>query len=117
MEEHLKAFAETLPPAYSYDSKREKRNRMGFIRYADDFVIIHEDLNVLNDAKVVMEKWLSNMGLELKPSKTRICHSLERLNDEKPGFDFLGFNFKHHKAGINHCAKNTNGMLLDLSEI
>jgi len=65
MEEHLKTFAETTSFTKYYDSKRDKRNRMGFIRYADDFVIIHEDLNVLKDAKVVMEKWLNNMGLEI----------------------------------------------------
>ena len=111
MEKHLKTFAETTPSKYK-DSKRDKRSRMGFVRYADDFVIIHEDLSVLNDAKIVMEKWLSNMGLELKPSKTRICHSLEQLDGEKSGFDFLGFNFKHHKAGKNHCAKNTKGISL-----
>ncbi|MGK7881496.1 MAG: group II intron reverse transcriptase/maturase [Crocosphaera sp.] len=112
MEECVKSLAERTKPVRPSDGKREKRSRMGFIRYADDFVIIHEDLNTINEAKTAIERWLNNMGLELKPSKTRICHTMEPLKEEKPGFNFLGFHFKHHKAGINHSAKNTNGKVL-----
>ncbi len=112
MEECVKSLAEKTKPVRPSDGKREKMSRIGFIRYADDFVIIHEDLSTIKEAKTAIETWLNNMGLGLKPSKTRICHTMEPLNGEKPGFDFLGFHFKHHKAGINHSAKNTNGKVL-----
>ncbi len=36
----------------------------GVIRYADDFVILHEDLATLHELRTVAEKWLADMGLE-----------------------------------------------------
>jgi RNA-directed DNA polymerase len=36
------------------------------------------------------------MGLELQPSKTRICHTLHEYQGEKAGFDFLGFHIRHY---------------------
>jgi len=30
------------------------------------------------------------MGLELKPSKTRLVHTLNSFAEEPPGFEFLG---------------------------
>ncbi|MGK7939550.1 MAG: group II intron reverse transcriptase/maturase [Crocosphaera sp.] len=112
MEEHLKSFAESTPSKYEKEGKRDKRARLGIIRYADDFVIIHEDFNVVKQAKQLINQWLSQMGLELKPSKTRICHSLNQIEETQPGFDFLGFNIRHFKAGKNHSAKNTKGEIL-----
>jgi len=38
-----------------------------------------------------VEAWLKDMKLELKPSKTRIAHTLDPYQGERPGFDFLGF--------------------------
>lgn len=112
MEECLKTFAETTPSISNKDSKRDKRSRLGIIRYADDFVIIHEDLNVIEKAKAVIQEWLKSMGLELNSSKTRICHTLDQIEGKEPGFNFLGFSFRHFKAGKNHSAKNTNGVIL-----
>jgi len=39
------------------------------IRYADDFVILHEDITVVQRCRNNLE-WLKDMGLELKPAKT-----------------------------------------------
>jgi len=41
-----------------------------------------------------LEKWLSDIGLELKPSKTRLAHTLNKLDSVEPGFNFLGFNVR-----------------------
>jgi RNA-directed DNA polymerase len=76
------------------------------IRYADDFVIIHPDLKALQRAKKIAEEWLAGMGLELKPSKTRITHTLKSIDGEKPGFDFLGFNIRQYPRGKNRCTIN-----------
>ena len=42
-------------------------------------------------AKAIIQEWLSQVGLELKPEKTRIAHTLKEYEGNKPGFDFLGF--------------------------
>ncbi len=56
----------------------KKEMSLGVIRYADDFVIIHKDIKILKEAKEITKTWLSHLGLELKPEKTRVCHSLNR---------------------------------------
>jgi RNA-directed DNA polymerase len=80
------------------------------IRYADDFVILHRDLDALKQAQQVAAEWLKGMGLEMKPSKTRITHTLE-MSDGSAGFDFLGFHFRQYPRGSTGCMRNTNGQL------
>src|SRR3989337_2761376 len=53
-----------------------KRHRLAVIRFADDFVILCEDLATLQAACGLTEKWLAEMGLTLKPGKTYITHTL-----------------------------------------
>jgi RNA-directed DNA polymerase len=48
------------------------------------------------------------MGLELKPSKTRIVHTL-RKHGGRAGFDFLGFTIRQHPVGKYHTGKDTRG--------
>jgi len=77
------------------------------IRYADDFVILCEELEPINTAKGLVEDWLKGIGLELKPSKTRISHTLEELNDEQSGFHFLGFEIRQFYVGKHHSGKTS----------
>ena len=42
------------------------------------------------------------MGLELKPEKTKLTHTLNGYGSEKPGFNFLGFNIRQYKVGKYH---------------
>ena len=78
-------------------SKTKKIQSLGVVRYADDFVIIHKDLNTLHDIKNEISEWLSNVGLSLNESKTSI-----KCTDN--GFSFLGFRFiniiRHDKKRI-----------------
>ena len=85
MEERIKQYAETLK-----GEKRENRKSLSLIRYADDFVILHENITVVQRCKEIIFEWLQGMGLELKPSKTRLAHTLNQCEQEKPCFDFLG---------------------------
>ncbi len=78
------------------------------IRYADDFVVFHRDLEALNHAQQVAAEWLRGMGLEMKPSKTRITHTLEAI-DGPAGFDFLGFHVRQYARGKNRCVHGTHG--------
>jgi RNA-directed DNA polymerase len=68
------------------------------IRYADDFVVLHEDRAVVERAQARAADWLRGMGLELKPSKTRITHTLW-AEAGSPGFDFLGFTVRQFPTG------------------
>jgi Retron-type reverse transcriptase len=106
MEERVKQYAETQK-----GTKRDNRNALSLIRYADDFVIIHEDLKVVKKCQEIIAEWLSDLGLELKPSKTKITHTLNKI-DGNVGFEFLGFHIQQHKVGNYRCANNTNGIPL-----
>lgn len=80
------------------------------IRYADDFVILHPDRQALEKCKEIATQWLAELDLELKPSKTRITHTLNQTDsNSEPGFDFLGFNIRSYPVGKNNCGQN-NGV-------
>jgi group II intron reverse transcriptase/maturase len=64
--------------------------------YADDFVVIHPDKEVIEAVKVFIEEWLTSRGLRLQQEKTKIRHTAEKANDGTRGFDFLGFTIRHH---------------------
>jgi RNA-directed DNA polymerase len=87
------------------------------IRYADDFVILHEDLSTVQKCQEIIADWLKDMGLTLKPSKTRLAHTLNEHGNEQPGFDFLGFNVRHFPVGQHHTGKNTYGKPLGFKTI
>lgn len=103
MEERVMQYAETLK-----GGKRNNRRKLSLIRYADDFVIIHEDLNVVKKCQEIIEEWLGDIGLELKPSKTKLTHTLNEI-EGNVGFDFLGFHIQQHKVGNYRCGKIGHG--------
>lgn len=86
------------------------------IRYADDFVLLHQDKAEILACKEKIETFLSHLGLRLKPSKTRIAHTLDAYNGE-PGFDFLGFHIRQYPVGRHHSGKQSNGELLGFKTI
>ena len=107
MEERVKQYAETLK---GNESKTIKRQSLSLIRYADDFVILHKDINVIQECQKIIANWLSDIGLELKPSKTRLTHTLDK-HDGNVGFEFLGFHIQQHKVGNYRSASNRYGVL------
>lgn len=113
MENRIKQYAETLK---GNKSKVNNRLALSLIRYADDFVIIHEDLNVVKKCQEIIANWLHDMGLELKPSKTRLTHTLIEI-DGNVGFEFLGFHVQQHKVGNYRCANNTHGTPLGFNTL
>jgi len=97
-------------------SIRDKLKSISLIRYADDFVVLHEDIEVIKLCKLEIKKWLSGIGLELKPSKTRLAHTLNKLDDEQPGFNFLGFNVRQFPVG-KHNSGRVKGKILGFKTI
>ncbi len=79
---------------YSTVSQQWTRQSLSVIFYADDFIVLHESEEIILKAKDLIEKWLKTVGLELKPSKTKISHTLRSINGQRPGFDFLGFTIR-----------------------
>jgi RNA-directed DNA polymerase len=69
------------------------------VRYADDLVVLFPTREGIEQAKGVLQHWLVEMGLVLKPSKTRICHTLDPLEGSPAGFDFLGFTVRQYPVG------------------
>jgi RNA-directed DNA polymerase len=88
LEQTIRVAAPQRPPAV-------------IIRYADDFVILHEDLNVSHCLQHVAEAWLIEMGLRLKTRQTHITHTLTPP-DGRVGFDVLGFNVRQYEVGPYH---------------
>ncbi len=104
MEKIVKEFA------YSLSGKKVKNEKeITLVRYADHFVILHPNLNVVTKAKALVEEFLRGMGLELKPEKTRLTHTLIQVGEEEPGFNFLGFNIRQYPVGKYTTGKNTYG--------
>jgi len=81
------------------------------IRYASDIVILHRDEHIVRQCQELVSAWLRERGLELKPSKTRITHTLS-VPEGTPGFAFLGFAIRHYPVGKTRSAKDTRGRLL-----
>ena len=108
MEKCVKEYAETITlisDKGNHFNKADKRQSLSLIRYADDFVILHKDYSVVKDCRKLISEWLQDIGLELKPSKTRLTHTLHNVGKEKAGFEFLGFHIQQNKVGKYTCGK------------
>lgn len=89
-------YANVLYKAYGYTvwqqkdsniSVEDRQQQISFIRYADNFVVLHTSRDVIVACKNFINNWLKhNVGVELSRAKTYIVQS-ER------GFTFLGFHF------------------------
>ena len=71
-----------------------------YLRYVDDFVILHKDKKVLLEFRDKIEKYLKSLKLELHPDKSEI-HALRN------GITFLGYRIFYHykllrKRNINY---------------
>jgi RNA-directed DNA polymerase len=80
------------------------------IRYADDFVVVHHDLDAIKEVQSIATPWLRELGLELKPNKTRITHTLHAY-EGNVGFDVLGWTVRQHLVGKTHSGKANRQLL------
>jgi RNA-directed DNA polymerase len=98
------------------EAYRTKEGKPQFIRYADDLVVFHATEEGVKRSQAVLEIWLADMGLELKPSKTKITHTLTPY-EGNVGFDFLGFAVRQFPVGKTHTGKNPYGKPLGFKTI
>jgi RNA-directed DNA polymerase len=92
------------------------------VRYADDFVVLGETPEQIQNFKIALEVFLKSRGVEINHEKTKITEISE-------GFDFLGFNLKEYpnparmggtKKGIfllHPSAKNLGKLKMKIREI
>jgi len=102
-----------------FHKKRIEFKPPNVIRYADDFVILHENKAVVQRCREIISEWLACIGLELKPEKTRLTHTFnpELSEDGKAGFDFLGHHIQQYPAGKYRSSKNRYGELLGFNTL
>jgi RNA-directed DNA polymerase len=86
LEHHLKTYASNLNIniGSTQRGKLAKFKALGVIRYADDFVIIHQNLQILELCIAEAKLFLKNIGLEISEEKSK-------LRDARESFSFLGF--------------------------
>ena len=125
LEKHLTEFIQTLkiPDTGRANRRWMEKNRkissLGIIRYADDFVVLHEQKWVVLALKTEVTRFLENIGLELSETKSRLTHTLILQNDDTKeegfdgniGFNFLGFTFRHFHSKYR-SAFDSKGRLL-----
>jgi RNA-directed DNA polymerase len=102
----LYGMEEALLEAYTGENKAPSAQRGApqLIRYADDFVVLHAQEAEVIKAQQIIATWLKGIGLELKPSKTRLSHTLKEYQGNV-GFHFLGFTIRQFPIGKTHTGK------------
>ena len=121
----MQQMIEAQYPAYSNGTIKGSRGKFGrddvsqpkLIRYADDLVLLCDELRVVEHCRQLIEGWLEGIGLELKPEKTRLVHTLEEHEGQKPGFNFLGFTIRQFKVGKHHSGKTSRQKSLGFKTI
>lgn len=87
-----------------------RRNRINFVRYADDFIVTGKSKTILETkVKPAIEAFLAERGLELSQEKTVIAHI-------KDGFKFLGQTFRKHGSTL-HVTPSKEGVLVLVRKI
>jgi len=79
------------------NAKRPKRMPV-LVMYADDFVVLHKDREIVIECREFISAWLVKMGLNLHPDKTRITHTLD-VETGSSGFTFLGHRIQQFHTG------------------
>jgi RNA-directed DNA polymerase len=109
----LHGMEEALVNAYVGEKKTlsARQGAPKLIRYADDFVVLHAEAVEVLKAQQLIATWLRGIGLELKPSKTRLSHTLNEYQGNV-GFTFLGFSIRQYPVGRTHTGTRSNGQPL-----
>ena len=95
----LDGLEKLIQEKYHRNSKGKLENhyraktKVNLIRYADDFIITAKTKEIAEELKLLVQKFLSDRGLELSQEKTMITHI-------DSGFDFLGWTFRKYTGKL-----------------
>lgn len=80
---------------------------------------VMKDKAVVQRCREIISEWLVGIGLELKPEKTRLTHTLnhELSEDGKAGFDFLGHHIQQYPAGKYRSNIDAHGNILGFNTL
>ena len=95
IKEHINSYINSLG-----GNRRANRQTTTFVRYADDFVVMHPEKEILDKLLEEIQIFLKPIGLKLHPIKTRMIHTLNSTDSVPPGFTFLGFDVVQRKKWV-----------------
>lgn len=95
-----------------------KKKALGVVRYADDFLLMHRNREILDLCVVEARKWLATVGLVISEEKSAI-------RDGREGFQFLGFQIVQvrklsvgkYKVKIHPSRKSQEKLLAKVKDI
>ena len=114
----LDGIENTIATKYHMNTKgiinkcRHNPHKVNFVRYADDFIVTADSVEVARDIAELIKSFLRERGLELSRDKTLISH----IDD---GFDFLGWNFRKYKGKLlaKPSKKSIDKITKNISEV
>ncbi len=109
----LDGLEKKLREKFPKPPRKSSKEKVNFIRFADDFLITGRSKEVLeNEVKPLVEQFMRERGLELSPEKTLITH----IDD---GFDFLGQHLRKYKEKllITPSRKNVHTFLEEIRKV
>ena len=90
----LDGLEKKLREKFPKPPRKSSKEKVNFIRFADDFIITGRSKEVLEDeVKPLVEQCMRERGLEKPPEKTLITHI-------ENGFDFLGQHLRKYKGKL-----------------
>jgi RNA-directed DNA polymerase len=78
------------------DDSITNQQSLTFVRYVDNFILLHPEKDVLENLKRVTEQFLETIGLKLNSTKNRIIHTSESMK----GFRFVGFSVRQRRRWV-----------------
>lgn len=92
--------------------RAHKRNKVNFVRYADDFIVSAATKEIAEEVKIVIRDFLNIRGLQLSEEKTLVTN----IND---GFDLLGWTFRKFKDKliIKPSRKSVKALITSLNDV
>jgi RNA-directed DNA polymerase len=90
----LDGLEKKLRGKFPKPSRGSSKEKVNFVRFADDFIITGKSKGVLEqEVRPLVEQFMRERGLELSPEKTLITHI-------ENGFDFLGQHLRKYNGKL-----------------
>ena len=87
------------------------KRKIKVIRYVNDILVCGRRVEDVQKAQLAIEEFLKPIGLQLNKDRTKIRHSVEKLNAPYPGVYYLGYHFYQKRVSKRHAIKKPSGEL------